>query len=177
MRRRAAADFALYHASPRRFRRGDVLEGGREGGAGYAHEAVCMSDTPAPHGTVSTRAIAENWYVYRVRPHRCRAAYVEGNGEYQADRAEVLELVGRADALSRRYHPGAVRGKYAGPDGRGEARDVWVSYASRPRPMRGVRVHPLEVRLGYGACAAEAEDARRRWGASGSTSASRRGAR
>ena len=167
MRRRASVDFALYHASPRRFRRGDLLEGGHVGGAGYQHDAVCMADTPAPHETISARAIAENWYVYRVRPHRCRAAYVEGNGEYQAKCVEVLELVGRAEALSRRYHPGAVRAAETNPGSAGEAegpRDVWVSYTRRPRPMRGVEVHPLEVRLGYGAGAAETARAKRLWG-------------
>lgn len=109
----------FYHASPRRFRNGDVLVGGHKGGAGTAHSNVCLTTSPVPHGTVAAKAIAENWIVYEVRPlYPCR--YVEGNGEVQTRAAVVVRTVGTAAAFAKKT-------------GKGYS---WV----RPTPMRGVKV-------------------------------------
>jgi hypothetical protein len=42
----------FYHASPRRYRHGDIITGGHEGGAGYTHPNVCMTTSPDPHATI-----------------------------------------------------------------------------------------------------------------------------
>src|SRR5690606_4805309 len=57
-----------YHASPRRFRNGDILTGGHDGGFGYAHDNVCITTSPAPHVTVYEKAFMEDWHVYEVEP-------------------------------------------------------------------------------------------------------------
>jgi len=51
---RLTPDIKLYHASPVRFRHGDVLTGGRGGGAGYAHDNICMTTNPDPHVTIKS---------------------------------------------------------------------------------------------------------------------------
>lgn len=117
-----------YHASPRRFRHGDLLTGGHAGGYGVAHPCVCMTDSPAPHGTILSRALGEDWFVYEVLP-AAKVHYCESNQEFQAASATVVRMVGRARALAAKRRPGAVRCDQTG------------AYFSMPRakPRRGVK--------------------------------------
>jgi len=87
----------LYHASPLRFRFGDILEGGHGGGAGYAHWNVCMTDSPVTHGSISHH-VDWSWTVYEVEP-LAPVRYVEGNAEYQTTRARVIRVVGNARSI------------------------------------------------------------------------------
>lgn len=115
----------FYHASPVRFRHGDILVGGRSGGAGTAHSRVCMTTSPEPHATIRSNIPGwpgfydhsdinvgdelrawgmgpptsdRDWYVYEVEPIG-PVVYVHGNAEYQARRAKVLKTVGKATAF------------------------------------------------------------------------------
>lgn len=49
-----------YHASPYRHKKGEII--GRHG------MPVFMTSEANPHYTIRDRAIAENWYVYEVKP-------------------------------------------------------------------------------------------------------------
>lgn len=100
----------FYHASPRRFRHGDLLVGGQLGGYGYAHVNICMTNSPAPHGTIADKAIAENWLVYEVQPNG-HVGHNEYNGEFQSKTATVLRCIGRAAALAAKPQPGARANK------------------------------------------------------------------
>jgi len=91
----------FYHASPKRFRHGDVLRGNMSGGYGSEHENVCMTTTPKPHGTIQS-AIQDDWFVYEVEPVG-PVWFVETNDEYQAKQAVVKSLVGKAGAMNRNY--------------------------------------------------------------------------
>lgn len=107
----------FYHASPVRFRHGDIITGGHSGGSGYAHSNVCMTTSPVPHGTIASNIPGwsgsrthdrpaddfqpvqdKDWYVYEVEP-RGKVHYVAGNGEYQAASAMVLKNIGKATAF------------------------------------------------------------------------------
>ena len=105
----------FYHASPRRFRHGDVLTGGHSGGAEYCHDNVCMTTSPDPHITIRSNIpgwpgyrghwdnrypidMKQTWYIYEVEP-LYGPVYVSGNDEYQTRAAKVLRLVGTAAAL------------------------------------------------------------------------------
>jgi len=87
-----------YHASPKRFRNGDVLEGNHPGGYGYCHDKVCLTDSPSPHYTISDKAIRENWFVYEVEPLE-KVGYAGGNDEFQTGSAKVLKMIGRAKPI------------------------------------------------------------------------------
>jgi hypothetical protein len=135
----------FYHASPRRFRHGDLLTGGHDGGYGYPHPNVCMTNSPAPHGTVAHKAVEENWLVYEVQPNGT-VTHNEGNGEYQARSATVLQCVGRAAALAAKPQPGARAEKTewkVSPEDKADNRrnptkrfESWVPCV----PVRGVRI-------------------------------------
>ena len=45
----------FYHSSPNRFRHGDILTGNRKGGYGSMHHNVCITTSPMPHATISSR--------------------------------------------------------------------------------------------------------------------------
>jgi hypothetical protein len=100
----------FYHASPKKFRHGDILRGSCEGGAGYAHDNVCMTTEPKPHGTIASNiprwsgwrgnwqpelVAGPDWYVYEVEP-LTDPGYVAGNCEYQTKFARVLKNLGLA---------------------------------------------------------------------------------
>ncbi|TXH10286.1 MAG: hypothetical protein E6R04_05805 [Spirochaetes bacterium] len=102
----------FYHASPKRFRHGDVLRGNMSGGYGSEHENVCMTTTPKPHGTIQS-AIQDDWFVYEVEPVG-PVWFVEINKEYQAHQAVVKSLVGRAGALNKN-HPSPSRQRAKSP--------------------------------------------------------------
>lgn len=122
----------FYHASPRRFRHGDILTGGHSGGWGSAHSNVCMTTSPDPHVTIRASIpgwsnshtqeyidaygddesrpgrlqsqASTDWYVYEVEPmHSVR--YVKGNNEYQTRAARVIRNLGKASALLKKRHP------------------------------------------------------------------------
>lgn len=115
----------FYHASPRRFRHGDLLVGGHAGGAGTGHTHICMTTSPEPHATIRgnipgwpgfhdqrDREISDeerswgrgpptqdrDWYIYEVEPQG-PVHYVQGNAEYQARTAVVVRMVGKATAF------------------------------------------------------------------------------
>ena len=105
----------FYHASPRRFRHGDIITGGHEGGSGYAHPNVCMTTSPKAHGTIARNIPGwpgyrghftpedapldvPDWYVYEVEP-LYEPRYVEGNEEYQTKAAKVIQNLGPAKAF------------------------------------------------------------------------------
>ncbi len=114
----------FYHASPRRFRHGDIITGGHEGGSGYAHPNVCMTTSPKAHGTIASNIpgwpgyhprkpinddefglcsepaepTPKDWYVYEVEP-LYEPTYVEGNEEYQTKAAKVIQNLGPAKAF------------------------------------------------------------------------------
>jgi hypothetical protein len=127
---RITPDTRFYHASPKRFRHGDILTGGHRGGEGTMHSNVCMTTSPDPHITIRSRIpdweksrvpderdyddefrpgllrkqANTDWYVYEVEPmHVVR--YVEGNGEYQTRAARVIRNLGKASALLKKRHP------------------------------------------------------------------------
>jgi len=52
LRPKIPKDMKFYHASPRRFRHGDILRGGCPGGYGAATDRVCMTTNPDPHVTI-----------------------------------------------------------------------------------------------------------------------------
>ncbi len=103
----------FYHASPVRFRAGDLLRGRRGGGSGYGSPHVYMSTSPVPHGTISGnipgwpgfrpsedsaqkgRVSDRDWYVYEVEPVGT-VWYGESNLEYIADQAVVVKNLGKA---------------------------------------------------------------------------------
>ena len=87
----------FYHASPRRFRHGDILTGGH--GYGVAHRNVCMTSAPQPHGTILEKALAGDWHVYEVEP-LCEVRFNEYNSEFQSCAARVLRKVGNARGLA-----------------------------------------------------------------------------
>ena len=87
-----------YHASPKRFKHGDILTGGHEGGYGYCHHNVCLTDSPSPHYTVHDKAVEENWFVYEVEPLG-RVSFASGNDEFQTKAAKVLRLIGRVKPI------------------------------------------------------------------------------
>ena len=107
----------FYHASPRKFHKGDILTGRRPGGNGGdvegSHTNVCMTTSPMPHGTIANlipgwfgyydnrdnkrpECKQSEWYVYRVEPYECDAEYEPGNAEYQCKRAIVIDCLGPA---------------------------------------------------------------------------------
>lgn len=85
----------FYHASPAHLAIGTILTGGRDGGMGYRHEAVCLTDCAAPHCTVLQAAVDGDWTVYEVRPIS-GLGYEPANDEWQADSAEVVRVAGSA---------------------------------------------------------------------------------
>lgn len=114
----------LYHASPVRFRHGDLIVGGRKGGSGYAHVNVCMTTSPLPHQTIisnipgwkghasssdgssvpgrdPTPVTDRDWYVYEVEPIG-PVSYEPSNAEYQARTAMVIRNLGKAKTFLRR---------------------------------------------------------------------------
>lgn len=95
------AKIRYFHASPVRFRYGDILTGGHEGGAGYKHWDVCMTNSPVPHATISDK-VTRSWHVYEVEP-LYRVGFCEGNGEYQTKAARVIRRVGNAKAILDNY--------------------------------------------------------------------------
>lgn len=125
----------FYHASPRRFRNGDILTGGRSGGYGSCHTSVCMTTSPDPHATIRSRIpgwsgydtqndeidvedfmspgrlrsqVDADWYVYEVEPIG-DVSYVADNAEYQARAARVVRNVGKATSfLKKRGDSGLV---------------------------------------------------------------------
>ncbi len=145
----------FYHVSPRRFRHGDVLTGGHSGGEGTAHDNVCMTTSPDPHGTIraripgweQSRAPSErdyddefrpgllrnqakaDWYVYEVEP-MYRVSYVEGNNEYQTRAARVVRNLGKASALLKKRHPEGGVAMALSP---ARDRDRLARYADRHR--------------------------------------------
>ena len=121
----------FYHASPRRFRHGDILTGGHDGGYGYAHSNVCMTDGPAPHGTVAHKAVEENWLVYEVEPVGS-VSYVEGNHEFQSKQAKVLRCIGRVAGFAHKPTANAQASKWSGKT------EYFVSYPAHI-PRKGVR--------------------------------------
>ena len=113
----------FYHASPVRFRHGDLILGGKGGGSGYGHTSVCMTTSLRPHVTIAgnipgwpgfyvpeDRVYGENeydqkkpvtdreWYVYEVQPLG-PTFYEPGNVEYQTKRAVVIQNMGKATAF------------------------------------------------------------------------------
>jgi hypothetical protein len=97
--RRARLKF--YHASPRRFRNGDILVGGQPGGFGYAGHMVSLTTEPYPHITIKSNAVSEDWFVYEVEPNDkiqfLRTDY--GTGEYRTRSATVIRNLGKARAF------------------------------------------------------------------------------
>ena len=104
----------FYHASPVRFHHGDLVLGGKGGGAGTGHPMVCMTTSPRPHGTIqnsipgraghevydrdSAPVVDRDWFVYEVEPLG-PVYYVSSNDEYQAKRATVVKNLGKAKAF------------------------------------------------------------------------------
>lgn len=103
-----------YHASPRRFRYGDILTPGihHDGGyraSGEGHDQVCLTTSPVPHATILDRAVEEDWYVYEVEPlEDMRHQRPNGNHELQCGSAKVIKLVGNARKLARGRKIGSV---------------------------------------------------------------------
>jgi hypothetical protein len=88
----------FYHASPKRFRHGDILTGGHEGGFGVRGSGVYMTTTPVPHWSIQSAIPSESekdWYVYEVEPLG-PVKYRSNNGEYLTISAKVLRNMGRA---------------------------------------------------------------------------------
>jgi hypothetical protein len=124
----------FYHASPKRFRYGDILVGGLSGGSGYGHLNVCLTTTPVPHPTIQSHipgwkghywgggespylekpVIDRDWFVYEVEPIG-PVHYVAGNDEYQAKRAKVLKNLGKAKSFLQRLDPNKPSGNIAYP--------------------------------------------------------------
>ena len=114
----------FYHASPRRFRHGDILTGNKPGGIGYGHQNVCLTTSPIPHATIASLipdwsghyynpdsipmtghtqpVVDKDWFVYEVEP-LAKVGYVEGNSEYQTRAARVVKNLGKASALLKHY--------------------------------------------------------------------------
>lgn len=109
----------LYHASPVRFRHGDLIVGGRGGGSGYSHPNVCMTTSPIAHRTINRNipgwgghhvnpnfdspyskppVVDKDWFVYVVEPIG-PLHYVEVNEEYQARSAKVIRNLGKASTF------------------------------------------------------------------------------
>jgi hypothetical protein len=103
-----------YHASPKRFKSGQILTGGHEGG--YWSERgdepspnLCLTTSPVPHATIFTKAIEDNWFVYEVEPLQdIDDQHPNGNDEVQCHSARVIKLVGSARGLSRDRKSGSV---------------------------------------------------------------------
>lgn len=113
----------FYHASPRRFRHGDILTGHRPGGYGSNHPNVCMTTDPMPHATIRSvipgwpdyhpgwdvtkdapRDPSDaNWTIYEVEP-LYPPMFVPENHEYQTRAAKVIRAVGPAKAFLQRYY-------------------------------------------------------------------------
>ena len=97
-----------YHASPRRFRRGDFIRPG----AGWDAVAVFMNDSPEPHRTISEDALSENWFVYEVEPVGSKPRRGYRWDEWQAPAgAEVVRVLGRARSFAPRHKQSSGRVK------------------------------------------------------------------
>lgn len=99
----------FYHASPRRFRHGDILSGGHAGGYGYACHDVCLTTSSVAHCTIMDKAVEGDWFVYEVEPlENIQNQRPNGNHELRVSSARVLRCVGNARALSRGKKVGSV---------------------------------------------------------------------
>ncbi len=146
----------FYHSSPVRFRHGDILRGGHEGGSGYEHQNVCMTTHPTPHCTIASgipgwkgtrpnpelgpasefnpQAVQDrDWYVYKIEPIG-KVHYVDDTGEYQARSAKVLQNLGKAKGFLQKA-ASTIPG-----------RENPLSYAKEPRVERD-RTNKRMVRL------------------------------
>ena len=113
-RPKIASEMRFYHASPRKFKSGDILSGNREGGYGSQHPNVCLTTTPEPHATIAGHISGwsgwrgnwderyvddkDDWFVYEVEP-LSDPVYVEGNNEYQVKSARVVKMIAKASTL------------------------------------------------------------------------------
>lgn len=112
-KRKSVRGIKFYHASPKRFRYGDILTGNRSGGAATGSGNVCMTTTEEPHVTIKSCmkkddyntkmniADPDQWFIYLVEPIG-NVVYVEGNHEYQAKSAKVLRNLGKALSLYKK---------------------------------------------------------------------------
>jgi hypothetical protein len=112
-KRKSVRGIKFYHASPKRFRYGDILTGNRSGGAATGSGNVCMTTTEDPHITIKSCmkkddyntkmniADPDQWFIYLVEPIG-DVVYVEGHHEYQAKSAKVLRNLGKALSLHKK---------------------------------------------------------------------------
>jgi hypothetical protein len=101
----------FYHASPKRFRYGQVLFGGKSGGwIDKNHDdksvledinCIYMTTNPMPHGTIARSGI-DDWFIYEVEPLQ-DVKYNGGNLEYVTHSAKVVKNVGTARSFLQRY--------------------------------------------------------------------------
>ena len=82
----------FYHASPKRFRKGQII--------GTTTGNLFMTNAPAPHYSIAPEAVNENWTVYEVVPIG-KLGWGRTFDEWIADAAEVVRKVGTARGLSR----------------------------------------------------------------------------
>jgi hypothetical protein len=102
------AKVRFYHASPKKFRHGDILTGGHGGGYWSTQKVdfegggdrVCMTSEPEVHYTVREEALKGNWNVYEVEPLE-KVYTCNTNGEFQTRAARVLRQVGSARGLDK----------------------------------------------------------------------------
>lgn len=100
----------LYHASPKRFKRGEILSARSngiviKGGSKNQHykvagvrPSVFMTDSPIPHYTIFDEAIEENWYVYQVEP--IGKVWVGDFSEVLSDAARIIKCVGSSRGIA-----------------------------------------------------------------------------
>ena len=90
---------AFYHASPRRFAVGDVLEPQPRARRNFAcsEARVYLTDAPAPHPCLAVVAKRDGWFIYRVAPiGRVRAGLAE---DLTCDAARVVACLGPASSF------------------------------------------------------------------------------
>ncbi len=130
----------FYHASPKRFKQGDILTGGHEGGANTTHTNVCMTTSPIPHATITGyipgwpgyrghfddrySLDASEWYVYEVEP-LYEPRYSHGYHEYQTRAAKVLRLVNKAAPILQKQSKLSKDVSVVAEPPKGQKRGFW----------------------------------------------------
>lgn len=134
----------FYHASPMRFRHGDLITGGHSGGGGYEHPNVCMTTQPTPHDTIASNIPGwlgykpkpessgdKDWFVYQVEPVG-KVQYNDGWKEYQASSARVIKNLGKAAAFLQGKDP-SQHDPRAGAKEPLRQRDMTLKHADREK--------------------------------------------
>lgn len=110
-------DGKWFHASPHRFRVGDIVSGriGDHAGANQSDPApvVYLTNSPVPHNTVGgyitqDKEHGNNWHVYEVEPlHKLK--FGDDFGEAQVGAAQVVRYVGNAFGIMEQARVRASR--------------------------------------------------------------------